>query len=63
MNNENIYLRNPNLKQANTPVEFSADQITEFIKCKKNPVYFAKKYVQIVNLDEGLVPFQPYNFQ
>ena len=63
MNNENIYLGNPNLKKANTPVEFSADQISEFIKCKKNPVYFAKKYVQIVNLDEGLVPFQPYKFQ
>ena len=60
---DDIYLGNPNLKKANTPVEFTADQISEFIKCKKNPVYFAKKYVQIVNLDEGLVPFQPYKFQ
>ena len=63
MSSENIYLGNPNLKKANTPVEFSADQISEFIKCKKNPVYFAKTYVQIVNLDEGLVPFAPYKFQ
>jgi len=63
MPNDDIYLGNPNLKKANTPVEFTADQISEFIKCKKNPVYFAKKYVQIVNLDEGLVPFAPYKFQ
>ena len=63
MATDDIYLGNPNLKKANTPVEFTADQISEFIKCKKNPVYFAKKYVQIVNLDEGLVPFQPYKFQ
>jgi len=60
---DNVYLGNPNLKKANTPMEFTADQITEFLKCKENPVYFAKRYVQIVNLDEGLVPFAPYKFQ
>ena len=63
MSSDDVYLGNPNLKKANTQIEFTADQISEFIKCKKNPVYFAKKYVQIVNLDEGLVPFAPYKFQ
>ena len=58
-----IYLGNPNLKKANTPIQFSAEQIEEFLKCKNNPVYFAQKYVKIVSLDEGLVPFQPYKFQ
>jgi len=58
-----IYLGNPNLKKANTPIQFSAEQIEEFVKCKNNPVYFAQKYVKIVSLDEGLVPFQPYKFQ
>ena len=60
---DNVYLGNPNLKKANTPMEFDAKQISEFVKCKNDPVYFAKKYVQIVNLDEGLVPFEPYKFQ
>jgi hypothetical protein len=60
---DNIYLGNPNLKKANTPIEFTQDQIAEFIKCKQDPVYFAKKYVKIVSLDEGLVPFIPYDFQ
>ena len=53
------YLGNPNLKKANTAVEFTADQISEFIKCKDDPVYFAKNYIQIVSLDRGLVPFEP----
>ena len=60
---DNIYLGNPNLKKANTPIEFTQEQIAEFIKCKQDPVYFAKKYVKIVSLDEGLVPFIPYDFQ
>jgi hypothetical protein len=60
---ENIYLGNPNLKKANTPIEFTQEQIAEFIKCKQDPVYFARNYVKIVSLDEGLVPFKPYDFQ
>jgi hypothetical protein len=28
-----------------------------------DPVYFAKQHVKIVSLDEGLVPFRPYDFQ
>ena len=58
-----VYLGNPNLKKANTPIEFTEEQIREFLKCKEDPVYFAKNYVKIVSLDEGLVPFSPYNFQ
>ena len=60
---DNIYLGNPLLKKANTPIQFSEDQIVEFIKCKSDPVYFAKSYVQIVTLDHGLQPFRPYDFQ
>ena len=63
MSTADIYLGNPNLKKANTQVEFTADNIEEFIKCKEDPVYFAMNYVKIVTLDEGLQPFQPYHFQ
>ena len=58
-----VYLGNPNLKKANTAIEFTKDQIEEFIKCKEDPVYFAKNYIRIVSLDKGLVPFEPYKFQ
>ena len=52
---DDVYLGNPNLKKANTPIEFTQEQVLEFVKCKDDPVYFAKNYVKIVSLDEGLV--------
>ena len=60
---DEIYLGNPNLKKANTTVEFDKDQILEYMRCKANPVYFAKNHVKIVTLDHGLMPFEPYDFQ
>ena len=60
---DSVYLGNPNLKKANTPIEFTPDQVQEFIKCKGDPVYFARNYIKIVSLDEGLVPFSMYDFQ
>jgi hypothetical protein len=60
---DNIYLGNPNLKKANTQIQFTQDQIIEFLKCKEDPVYFAKNYIKIVSLDHGLVPFELYPFQ
>ena len=60
---DNVYLGNPNLKKANTPHEFTEEQVIEFIKCKNDPVYFAKNYIKIVSLDEGLTQFHPYDFQ
>ncbi len=58
-----VYLGNPLLKKANTPIEFTQDQVKEFVKCQSDPVYFAKKYVRIVTLDKGLQPFNLYPFQ
>ena len=60
---ENIYLGNPLLKKANTSIEFTEEQIIEFVKCREDPVYFANNYVQIVTLDHGLQLFKPYDFQ
>jgi hypothetical protein len=58
-----VYLGNPLLKKANTPIEFSQENIEEYIKCKDDPVYFAQNYVKIVTLDHGLQPFKTYDFQ
>ena len=60
---DNIYLGNPNLKKANTQIEFTKEQIQEYLKCKEDPVYFAQNYVKIVTLDHGLQPFKMYDFQ
>jgi hypothetical protein len=58
-----VYLGNPNLKKVNVTVEFTQEQIEEFAKCSKDPLYFVQNYVKIVSLDEGLVPFKMYDFQ
>ena len=63
MTDQNQYLGNPNLKKANTAVEFTKDDIKEYHKCAQDPLYFIENYVQIVSLDEGLVPFEMYDFQ
>jgi len=58
-----VYLGNPLLKKANSPIEFSQENIEEYIRCKSDPVYFAQNYVKIVTLDHGLQPFKTYDFQ
>lgn len=57
------YLGNPNLKRANIAIEWTPDQVKEFVKCQQDPIYFIKNYVKIVNIDEGLVPFELWPFQ
>ena len=63
MTSNDVYLGNPNLKKAGTPINFTKKQINEWIKCKEDPIYFAMNYIKIINLDEGLVPFDMYDFQ
>ena len=57
------YLGNPNLKRANIPQEFTPEQVEEFVKCSQDPLYFIQEYINIVNIDEGLIKFEPYDFQ
>ena len=62
MSNEN-YLGNPNLFKAHTKKEYTEHEIREIAKCMNDPIYFIKTYIKIVNIDEGLVPFDMYKFQ
>ena len=59
----NKYLGNANLKSAGVNINFSPEQIEEYMKCANDPLYFISNYVKIVSLDKGLVPFEPYDFQ
>ena len=63
MATNDVYLGNPNLKKAGTPIQFTKKQINEWVKCKNDPLYFACNYIQIISLDEGLVPFSMFDFQ
>lgn len=58
-----VYMNNPNLKAAGVPMNFEDWQVSEMIKCSKDPVYFAMNYVKIVSGDAGLHTFKPYGYQ
>ena len=57
------YLGNPNLYKANLKQSYTEEQIREIAKCMDDPIHFIKEYTKIVNIDEGLVPFNMYDFQ
>ncbi len=56
------YRDNPLLKRVGVDVSFSEEQVEEYIKCSKDPIYFAK-YIKIITLDEGVTDFKMYDFQ
>ena len=60
---DSVYLGNPNLKKANVAQEWTEEEIKEYAKCMKDPIYFIQEYIRIVSLDEGLVSFKMYDFQ
>lgn len=62
-NNEFGYLGNPNVKRDGIEESFTKEEVREYKKCMRNPAYFAKTYVKIISLDEGLVPFDLYPYQ
>jgi len=57
------YLGNPNLKEAGVKIDFTEEQIREYVRCSQDPIYFIKKYIKVVSLDKGLVPFELYDYQ
>jgi hypothetical protein len=60
---EKGYNGNPNLPQNNRKRPFTQWELEEFIKCKNDPVYFAKNYIKIVTLDRGLETINLYDYQ
>ena len=57
------YLGNPNLKPVGIQQQFTPEQVQEYIKCSNDPTYFVEKYVRIVAVDKGLIPFEMYDYQ
>src|SRR6056300_1489189 len=57
------YHGNPNLKNIGYEHSFTKEQLQEYVKCQKDPIYFIENYVQIITLDRGLQPFELYECQ
>ena len=57
------YLGNINVKRDGIAQEWTPDLVQEYAKCMHDPVYFSEKYVKVISLDQGLVPFKLYPYQ
>jgi len=62
-NGMRFYKNNPCLKGEGVSFVFTKEQIEERIRCSQDPIYFIEKYMKIVHIDRGLVPFKLYDFQ
>jgi hypothetical protein len=57
------YHGNPNLKNIGYEHSFTKEQLQEYVKCQKDPIYFIENYCQIITLDKGLQLFKLYECQ
>ena len=57
------YLGNPHLKKINMPLQLTEDEVREYVKCSKDPIYFIERYVKIITLDKGFINISLYPFQ
>lgn len=63
MSNIETYRSNPLLKRSGVSIEYTPEQVEEYIKCSQDPIYFIENYVKIVNLDKGLILLKLYEYQ
>lgn len=59
----NYYMGNKNLKASGVQLQYTKEQIEEYVRCAKDPVYFIEHYCKVVSLDKGVVPFVPRPYQ
>ena len=57
------YLGNAQVKKDGVQQGWTKEDIAEYQRCMKDPVYFAENYGKVINLDEGLTPFKMYPYQ
>lgn len=57
------YNNNPKLKAAHNKINFTQEQMQEYVRCATDVIYFCENYVKVVSLDEGIVPFKMWDFQ
>jgi hypothetical protein len=65
-NHRDGYNGNPNLSRQFEKHHFTQFQLEELIKCSDpitGPEYFMRKYIRIVHVDHGLIPFDVRDYQ
>lgn len=61
--NNQGYRNNPKLKHPGIQLNYTEEELKEYVKCSKDPVYFCSKYVKVKTLDRGVMPFELYDYQ
>lgn len=57
------YKNNENIKGIGQPLEYTKEQVDEYVQCASDPVHFINNYCKIVTIDNGLQPFKLYDVQ
>lgn len=55
--------RNPGIKRANVPVEYTREMILEMNKCALDPIHFIENYIYIKHPKRGKIKFLLYDYQ
>ena len=54
---------NPLVKKVGAQIQFTKEQVEEFVKCAQDPFYFIEKYMKIITIDSGVQVIKLYDFQ
>src|ERR1019366_4576466 len=63
LRNDIGYMRNKRLRAAGTKVALTPEQLKEYKKCSRDPIYFTETYTKIITQDYGLQPMKLYKKQ
>jgi len=54
---------NTKLRPEGATIDYTPEMISEYIKCKNDPIYFIKTYIYVVHPDKGVVKLDLYDYQ
>lgn len=57
------YNGNINIPGIGSTHNFTQEEVSEFIKCSQDPVYFAETYFKIITADGGIETLKLYDYQ
>jgi hypothetical protein len=55
--------KNPLIKRAHQPIEYTPNLVQELLRCSHDPMYFIEKYVKIQHPVKGTIDFVLYPYQ
>lgn len=58
-----VFMNDSLLKAVGVQMEWTQEDLDEYKKCHDDVVYFIEKYMKIVHIDHGVVPFIMYDYQ